>query len=142
MAEAAYFAGLDIGGTTVKAALLDATGGQVGDMVEVRSHGSEGYRATFKQLRTALDQLCDNNSISFDAIAAAGMGVGDYHFLGRDVRIGDDLVARSPDKSHLIGSTITMPRVAENLESELGFSKFEIQKVIEENPRKLIGETK
>ena len=70
------------------------------------------------------------------------MGVGDYHFLGSDVRIGADLVARSPDKSHLIGSTITMPRVAENLERELGLSKFEIQKVIEENPRKLIGETR
>ena len=75
MAEAVYFAGLDIGGTTVKAALLDATGGQVGEMVEVRSHGSEGYRATFKQLRAALDQLCENNSISFEAIAAAGIDV-------------------------------------------------------------------
>ena len=75
MADAVYFAGLDIGGTTVKAALLDATGGQVGDMVEVRSHGSEGYRATFKQLRVALDQLCDNNSISFGAIAAVGIDV-------------------------------------------------------------------
>jgi hypothetical protein len=35
-----------------------------------------------------------------------------------------------------------MPRVAENLERELGLSKFEIQKVIEENPRRLIGETR
>ena len=66
MAEAVYFVGLDIGGTTVKAALLDATGGQVGDMVEVRSHGSEGYRATFEQLRNAIDQLCKNNSIDFE----------------------------------------------------------------------------
>ncbi|MCH2060264.1 MAG: ROK family protein [Verrucomicrobiales bacterium] len=75
MAEAVYFAGLDIGGTTVKAALLDATGGQVGDMVEVRSHGSEGYRATFGQLRKAIDQLCENNSIDFEAVAAAGIDV-------------------------------------------------------------------
>ena len=75
MAEAVYFVGLDIGGTTVKAALLDATGGQVGDMVEVRSHGSEGYRATFEQLRKAIDQLCENNSIDFEAVAAAGIDV-------------------------------------------------------------------
>ena len=77
-----------------------------------------------------------------DAIAAAGMGIGDYHFLGRDVKIGDDLVARSQDESHLIGSTITMPRVVENLERELGLSEVEIRKVIDENPRRLIGETR
>ena len=70
-----YFAGLDIGGTTVKAALLDDKGALVGDMVEVRSHGSEGYQATFKQLRVALDQLCDNATVEFDAIAATGIDV-------------------------------------------------------------------
>ncbi len=75
MADPNYFAGLDIGGTTVKAALLDEKGKGCGDMVEVRSHGSEGYRATFKQLRVALDQLCENAGIAFETIAACGIDV-------------------------------------------------------------------
>ncbi|MEM7317842.1 MAG: hypothetical protein AAF408_02350, partial [Pseudomonadota bacterium] len=75
MANTHYFAGLDIGGTTVKAALLDSKGEQAGDMVEVRSHGSEGYQATFGQLRVALDQLCENAGVEFESIAAAGIDV-------------------------------------------------------------------
>ena len=103
----------------------------------------DGAHVPFAILKNYLDLVgTDRVVMVTDAIAAAGMGVGDYHFLGRDVRIGDDLVARSPDKSHLIGSTITMPRVAENLEKELGLSEVEIRKVIEENPRRLIGETR
>jgi hypothetical protein len=35
-----------------------------------------------------------------------------------------------------------MPRVAENLERELGFPESEIRKLIEENPRTLIEESK
>lgn len=103
----------------------------------------DGAHVPFAALQNYLDLLgMDRLVMVTDAIAAAGMGAGDYHFLGRDVRIGDDLVARSPDGSHLIGSTITMPRVAENLEKELGFSQSEICKVIEENPRTVIGETR
>ena len=63
MEGSTHFVGLDIGGTTVKAALLNESGRQVGDGVEVRSHGSDGYKATFKQLRAAIDQLCSDNSI-------------------------------------------------------------------------------
>ena len=54
MDESAHFAGLDIGGTTVKAALLNGTGRQIGEGVELRSHGSDGYKATFKQLHLIL----------------------------------------------------------------------------------------
>ena len=42
MEGSAHFVGLDIGGTTVKAALLNESGRQVGSGVEVRSHGSDG----------------------------------------------------------------------------------------------------
>lgn len=75
MPDARFFAGLDIGGTTVKAALIDERAKQCGEMVEVRSHGSEGYRATFKQLRVALDQLCENAGVAFESIAGCGIDV-------------------------------------------------------------------
>lgn len=101
----------------------------------------DGAHVPFRTLRNYLDLTgTDRVVMVTDAIAAAGMGAGLFHFLGREVRIGDDLVARSPDGSHLIGSTITMPKVRERLADELGFSSDEIRQVTEENPRRLIGE--
>ena len=75
MDESAHFAGLDIGGTTVKAALLNGTGRQIGEGVELRSHGSEGYRATFKQLHLALETICSDNSVDLSTISAVGIDV-------------------------------------------------------------------
>ncbi|MEE3177176.1 MAG: hypothetical protein VX269_07475 [Verrucomicrobiota bacterium] len=75
MVGSAHFAGLDIGGTTVKAALLNESGRQLGSGVEVRSHGNDGYKATFKQLRAAIDQLCSDNSIESSNIKAVGIDV-------------------------------------------------------------------
>jgi N-acetylglucosamine-6-phosphate deacetylase len=103
----------------------------------------DGAHVPFATLRNYLDLVGIGKIVMVtDAIAAARMGPGDYRFLGRDVRIGSDLVARAPDGSHLIGSTVTMPRIADNLSRELGFSEAEIRKVIVENPRTVIGEAR
>ncbi len=76
MAEhTSYFAGLDIGGTTVKSLLVDASGEPVGDMVEVRSHVKDGYEATFRQLELALDQLAASTGIGRGQIAGIGLDV-------------------------------------------------------------------
>jgi len=74
-ASSSYFAGLDIGGTTVKSVLLDSAGDPVGEMVEVRSQVKDGYEATFGQLELALDQLT----------AAAGIGRSQIGGIGLDV---------------------------------------------------------
>jgi len=52
-----YFAGLDIGGTTIKCMLVDSDGVLAGDLIEVRSHVKEGYARTFDQLRHAMSEL-------------------------------------------------------------------------------------
>ncbi len=70
-----FFAGLDIGGTTVKSVLLDASGEQAGDMVEVRSLVKDGYEATFRQLESALDQLTSAAGISREQIGGIGLDV-------------------------------------------------------------------
>lgn len=70
-----YFAGLDIGGTTVKSVLIDAEGDPVGDMVEVRSLVTKGYEATFVQLEAAMDQLIGTAGIRRDQIAGVGLDV-------------------------------------------------------------------
>lgn len=73
--NAEYFAGLDIGGTTVKTVLVDGAGQQVGPLVEVRSHVKDGYRMTFKQLESALDQLTGNSGLSRDQVRGIGLDV-------------------------------------------------------------------
>lgn len=76
MAENAnYFAGLDIGGTTVKTVLVDEKGDVAGDMIEVRSHVKDGYEATFGQLESALDQLTAAIGVSRDSVKGIGMDV-------------------------------------------------------------------
>ena len=70
-----YFAGLDIGGTTVKSVLVDEAGELVGEMVEVRSHVKDGYEATFQQLDQALDQLTGAIGVSRSQVRGIGMDV-------------------------------------------------------------------
>ena len=70
-----HFAGLDIGGTTVKAVLVDHQGQQVGPLTEVRSLVKEGYEATFGQLSLALDQLAAGAGVERSQIAGIGLDV-------------------------------------------------------------------
>ena len=70
-----FFAGLDIGGTTIKSVLINEQGDQVGPLVEVRSRVKDGYEATFGQLEEALRQLVANIGISQHAIGGIGLDV-------------------------------------------------------------------
>jgi glucokinase len=73
--ETSYYAGLDIGGTTVKAVLVNHQAEQTGPLTEVRSHVKDGYEATFAQLDAALDQLAAGAGIERSAIAGIGLDV-------------------------------------------------------------------
>ena len=100
----------------------------------------DGVHVHFTALRNYLDLIgLDRAIVVTDAIAPAGMGPGQYQ-LGRwNLNIGEDMVARAPDGSHLVGSAITMPRVWNNLVQVMGFSEMQAQKLCCENPRKAIG---
>lgn len=74
-----------------------------------------------------------------DAIAAAGMGPGRYK-LGRwDLTLGEDMVARAPDGSHLVGAAITMPQCEKNLIEKVGLTRDEARRLLCVNPRKAMG---
>jgi len=73
-----------------------------------------------------------------DAIAPAGLGPGDYTISRWRLRIGEDLLARAPDGSHLIGAAMGMPRVAENLRA-IGLSDADVERVTFQNPKRAIG---
>lgn len=70
-----YFAGLDIGGSTIKCMLVDEAGKQVGEIVEVKSHVKEGFEATFGQMTGAMEALAGAAGIGLDSIAAVGVDV-------------------------------------------------------------------
>jgi N-acetylglucosamine-6-phosphate deacetylase len=82
----------------------------------------------------------DRVVITTDAMAAAGLGPGSYRLGPLSVEVGEDLAAWAPDRSHLMGSAITMPRVVQNLREHVGLSEPQIKQVVFENPRRAIRE--
>ncbi|MGJ8645226.1 MAG: ROK family protein [Luteolibacter sp.] len=95
MANPKYFAGLDIGGSTIKSVLVDDSGEQVGDIIEVKSFVKHGFAATFTQLDAALSELCKNAGITHQDIAGIGLDVAaptsDGVIWGR-ANLGEDWV--------------------------------------------------
>ena len=90
-----YFAGLDIGGSTVKAVLVDAAAEQAGVPVEVKSRVKEGYETTFAQLESALDQLASGAGIDRSKIRGVGLDVpapSSNGVIWGKANLGDDWV--------------------------------------------------
>lgn len=73
-----------------------------------------------------------------DAIAAAGLGPGVYTVGRWTVAVGDDLAARAPDGSHLIGSASTMAACRQNLIQRLSLTPRQADTLTAVNPRKAI----
>ncbi len=74
-----------------------------------------------------------------DCIAPAGMGPGRYS-LGRwELEVGEDMVPRSPDGSHFVGSAVTMKQSAANLRRCLGLPERVARELTCRNPRRAIG---
>ena len=70
-----FYAGLDVGGSTIKGMLFDGNSQQIGDAIEVNSRGTEGFRATFGQLRVALEGLCSQSNLDSADVKAVGLDV-------------------------------------------------------------------
>jgi N-acetylglucosamine-6-phosphate deacetylase len=73
-----------------------------------------------------------------DGTAAAGLGPGRYMIGSQEILIGEELVAWAPDRSHLIGATATMPKVAAKLERNLGLSRAAVLQLVSTNPRRAL----
>ena len=74
-----------------------------------------------------------------DAISASRLGPGKFTLAGWDIVIGEDLVARSPDGSHFVGSTVTVPRIKVNARDHLGLSEADLTALLDTNPRRAMG---
>ena len=73
-----------------------------------------------------------------DCTAPAGLGPGRYT-LGRwDITVEEDMVPRSPDRSHFLGSAITMKQSARNLRDTLQLPESVVRRLTIDNPRTAI----
>jgi N-acetylglucosamine-6-phosphate deacetylase len=74
-----------------------------------------------------------------DAISPARLKPGRYTIGSRSVDVGEDMVARAADDSHLFGSTATMPQIAALLREKLGLSPTDLQRLLYDNPRAVLA---
>jgi N-acetylglucosamine-6-phosphate deacetylase len=81
----------------------------------------------------------DRSIVVSDAIAAARLGPGRYTLGGQSVNVGADLVARSADGLHFVGSTATMPRLVGVLRDQVRLSDDAIQSLVWKNPCRVLG---
>lgn len=78
--------------------------------------------------------------ITTDAIAPAGLGPGRYRVSRWDMLVGEDMVARAPDGSHLLGSAMPMKQAASKLR-EAGLATEQITAMTQIRPLIATGST-
>jgi N-acetylglucosamine-6-phosphate deacetylase len=101
---------------------------------------ADGAHVPFVALRNYLRVAGEDRAVIVsDSIAPAGLGPGRYT-LGRwDIVVGDDMVPRAPDRSHFVGSGITMKQSATNLRHALGLPDRTVRRLTYDNPRGVLG---
>jgi len=100
---------------------------------------ADGVHVPFFALKNYMEVVgLERVVVVTDAIAPAGLGPGRYT-LGRwELLIEEDMVARAPDRSHFVGSAISMPQTKKNLITQLGLSEGEAMTLLRDNPRRAI----
>lgn len=73
-----------------------------------------------------------------DAIAAAGLGPGEYQFCDQRVIVDPDGATWAADRSHFAGCATPQFQMADWLRSQLGISDRQIQEWFAENPRRIL----
>jgi N-acetylglucosamine-6-phosphate deacetylase len=81
----------------------------------------------------------DRCGVVSDAMAAAGLGPGRYRLSRWEVVVGDDLAARAPDGSHLLGAAMSLRRAEKNLRDVLHLSEGDCRTLLADNPRRAVG---
>lgn len=101
---------------------------------------ADGVHVPFVALKNYLKLAgCKRAIVTTDASSPAGLGPGTYTMGRWTVVVGEDMALWAPDRSHLVGSGIFMPKVEDNLRRHLGLSDAEIHKLICDNPRRAFG---
>lgn len=111
----------------------------LGDRLRV-SFIADGAHIPFVALRNYLRVVpLDRCAIVTDCIAPAGLGPGRYTLARWDIVVGDDMVPRSPDGSHFVGSGVTMKQSARNLMEKLNLPEDTVRRLTYDNPRAFLN---
>jgi N-acetylglucosamine-6-phosphate deacetylase len=101
---------------------------------------ADGVHVPFLALRNYLKCAGVNRClIVSDAMSAAGLGPGQYKLSRWEVTVGSDLAAWSPDRSHLVGSAITLRQSFANLVEHVGLSQADAIRLTTTNPQQALG---
>ncbi len=101
---------------------------------------ADGVHVPFFALRNYLQVAgLDRAVVVSDAIAAAGLGPGEFTLGTMTVVVDEQLATWSPDRSHLMGSALTMPMACRNLIERVGLSSDDARQVTYDNPRRALG---
>jgi len=101
---------------------------------------ADGVHVPFPALGNYLDMAgTDHSFVVTDAIEAAGRGPGTYRIGGQTVVVDEQLATWAEDKSHLVGSAMTMPLAIANLRNHLRLDAEQIDDLTRGNPSRAIG---
>ncbi len=101
---------------------------------------ADGAHVPFFVLRNYLGLADPSRAVVVsDAIAPAGLGPGRYTLGRREVVVDEDMVPRAPDRSHFVGSAVTMRQSAENLRAAMGLPEETVRALTIDNPRRALG---
>jgi len=92
-------------------------------------------------LSNYLDRIPDENIVIVsDAIAAAGLGPGEYKVCDQTVIVEADGATWAADRTHFAGCATPQRRMARWLQDELKASDRQIKLWFDENPRRVLSE--
>ena len=83
----------------------------------------------------------ENLAVVSDAIAAAGLGAGEFQLGGRRVKVGADRCARSPDGEHFVGAASTMADADAWLAQAVGLDAQQRRGLLYDNPKRWLERT-
>lgn len=100
---------------------------------------ADGIHVDFHALSNYLHLAGNHAIVVTDAMSAAGMGPGRYQLGEWDVEVGEDLAVWAPEKSHLVGSAMTMMQARHNLTDRLRLPPQRVDRLLRTAAMELLG---
>jgi glucokinase len=75
MSDKSFYIGIDIGGTNIKAALVDTDTGEITATRSTPTHAREGHSAVILQMAVLVDEIIRLSKLSKDRVGAVGVGL-------------------------------------------------------------------
>ncbi len=95
---------------------------------------ADGVHVPFHALGNYLRLAGERAIVVTDAMAAAGRGPGRHRIARWEVDVDENLAAWSPDRSHLVGSAMSMPQAEANLRNCLQLDEATCRELLVNRP--------